>query len=228
MVWPHPYCSLVGANPRMNPSFILKTRKGNSPNHYKGECRVDIKGRMLKVVLSPFLISWVTDTHGQSLLELLHFLGRKRESIALINYSVISISLETQFVNNFIWTALLASLWSISVCWHKKVSEFQSWCGLSHVHPGEPWSLLLLYTMFWLLFCKDINEFPRSKPALSQHSLTYINKICCSNCEIICIHNYSVFSHKLQSYPRKHIKIEIHYLRFIVQNGFLFYQAAMI
>lgn len=45
---------------------------------------------------------------------------------------------------------------------------------------------------------------------------------------MICIHNYSGFSHKLQSYPRKHIKIEIHYLCFIVQNGLLFYQAATI
>lgn len=105
--------------------------------------------------------------------------------------------------------------------WISKLALFDS-------HPGEPHSLSLLYTMFWLLFCKDINEFPRSKPALSQHSLTYINKICCSNCEIICIHNYSGFSHKLQSCPRKHIKIEIHYLCFIVQNGLLFYQAAMI
>lgn len=105
--------------------------------------------------------------------------------------------------------------------WISKLALFDS-------HPGEPHSLSLLYTVFWLLFCKDINEFPRSKPALSQHSLTYINKICCSNCEIICIHNYSGFSHKLQSCPRKHIKIEIHYLCFIVQNGLLFYQAAMI
>lgn len=105
--------------------------------------------------------------------------------------------------------------------WISKLALFDS-------HPGEPQSLSLLYTMFWLLFCKDINEFPRSKPALSQHSLTYINKICCSNCEIICIHNYSGFSHKLQSCPGKHIKIEIHYLCFIVQNGLLFYQAAMI
>lgn len=63
---------------------------------------MDIKGRMPKVVLLPLLISWVMDIHCQSLLELLPFLGRKHGSIALINYSVINISLETQFVNNFI------------------------------------------------------------------------------------------------------------------------------
>ena len=121
------------ANPRMNPSFILKRCKENSPNCYKGERRADVKGWMLKLVHSPFLISLGMDMHCQSSLELLPFLCRNCGSIALINYGVISIRLETQLLNNLIKKTLLASLWSTSVCWHKKVSEFQSWHGLSHI-----------------------------------------------------------------------------------------------
>lgn len=51
-VWPHPCCSLVEANLRMNPSFMLKRCKGNSPNLYERECRADIKGWMLKLAPS--------------------------------------------------------------------------------------------------------------------------------------------------------------------------------
>lgn len=95
-VWPHPCCSLVEANLRMNPSFMLKRCKGNSPNHYERECRADIKGWMLKLASSPSLISQDMDRQCQSSLELLPCLGRKHNSIDLINYSIISIRLETQ------------------------------------------------------------------------------------------------------------------------------------
>lgn len=68
-VWPHPCCSLVEANLRMNPSFLLKRCKGNSPNHYERGCRADIKGWMLKLAPSAFLISQDMDMYCQSSLE---------------------------------------------------------------------------------------------------------------------------------------------------------------